>query len=261
MEASKASTGSRNRDQIITEIFDYIRSVNLFDDLLMKQHEVQKLTPQRLPSAPVDKSKNFAINGYYGYWPPAAENVGTHTSFTPGRLSVYNKPDLLNGHPDYIGADTHTGHGQVAPIRITPPGGQETKGFGRFFGVKEAGIAILACAQDNGLPGGVARKGVGVTNINTFNEGWSTSGVRVTGATGADPKRVLSDGKPPSWDYSNIPPLSIPPRDPEQPVTDAQLNKIVEVYSVPFPHITKALLQSDNPIRPNATGVPQTPTP
>jgi uncharacterized protein (TIGR02600 family) len=200
--------GERNANQIITEVFDYIRSLNLFDDLLMKQHGIQQITTSRLPSAPVAISRNFANNGYFGYWPPGAPNDGTHTTFTPGRLSVYQDPDLINGHAGYVGADTHTGHGQVAPIQITPPGGALTKGFGRFFSVREAGIAVLACAQDNGRPAGLSRKGVGVTNLGSTNEGWATTGVRVTGIAAGNPPRVSSDGSEPTWDYSNVPPLS-----------------------------------------------------
>jgi len=216
--------GSRNRDQIITEVFDYVRSLNLFDDLLMKQHGIQKVTPVRLPNVPTLTKTNFVLNEYYGYWDPqptgngANYNPGNHPSFTPGRLCVYKAPDTTNGHAAYIGADTHTGHGQVAPIIITPPGGQETKGFGRSHGVKEVGIAMLACAQDNGFPGGEARQAVGVVNAGSINETWSTTGARVSGLTKGIPPTLGSKGTPdrvkvdstlkPAWDYSNVPPLS-----------------------------------------------------
>jgi hypothetical protein len=200
--------GQRNTDQIITQVFDYIRSLNLFDDLLMKQHNVQRLTTPRLPSAPAALSRNFASNGYFGYWPPRAEpnvpyNPGDHPSFTPGRLSIYNPPDLNAGHSHYIGADTHTGHGQVAPIVILPPDSMvPSKGLGRFFSVREVGIAILTCAQDNGFPGGLARPCVGIRNLGSLNESWGTDNP-------AGLRAVHEGRQPPPWDFSNVPPLTM----------------------------------------------------
>ena len=187
----KNKYGDRNRDQIITEIFDYIRSVNLFDDLLMKQHQ---LKPANIPSAPIA----FRANKYYGYWAPASKNDGTHESYTPGRLGVFQPEDLVNGHASSVGADTHSGHGQVAPIRIASSAGQVTTGFGRFFCFKEVGIAIIACAKDDGQAGGLARKAEGVLNRGSQVETWRT----IDGATGK------GDSPKPGWDLSNVCPLA-----------------------------------------------------
>ncbi len=193
--------GQRNTNQIITEVFDYVRSLNLFDDLLVKQHGIEQITTSRLPSAPVAISRNFVNNGYYGYWAPSGPNVGEHPTFTPGRLAVYSPPDTTNGHAAYIGSDAHSGHGQVAPIRINPPGtNQETKGFGRFFSVREVGVAILACAQDNGWPLGESRRGVGMVRGGPV-ETWSSQGKVI----GPPPQGGEVD---PEYDYSNVPPLS-----------------------------------------------------
>lgn len=83
-----------DRDQILTEIFDYIRSVNLFDDTIEPE-------PMSFPT----KGNQFT-----------------------------------NGRTSRTGAQA--GHGQVTPIRIG-----DTKGFGRFMTISEAGLHFIATAD------------------------------------------------------------------------------------------------------------------
>ena len=123
-------------DQILTEIFDYIRSLNLFDDSLLAQ---QKLNP-----ATYVKQEDRKTAYGYSDWVkgnPEKGNPSNHPSFTNLRV------DFAQGSRQ--GHYQHQGHGQVAPIQIG-----NTKGFGRFFGLMEAGIAIICTAEGSGEIGG-----------------------------------------------------------------------------------------------------------
>lgn len=115
---------ARESDQILTEIFDYIRSLNLYDDSLLAENYI---------------AKGQFTKGMHGFvqW----INPPDHRSYTNYRM------DFSSG--DHIGLYQAPGHGQVAPIEING-----TKGFGRFPGLMEAGIAVICCAEDNGDMGG-----------------------------------------------------------------------------------------------------------
>ncbi len=68
-------------DQILTEIFDYIRCLNLFDDSLLEQHGTESSSPQ-------------------------SNNTASHIAFTNKRVKSSTE------------IDAHPGHGQVVPIEI-----------------------------------------------------------------------------------------------------------------------------------------------
>lgn len=99
--------------QLLTEIFDYIRSTNLYDDNL-----------DRL---------------YYDHkeW-----REGEVAQFTDGRARL--KDNKGNLHDAAV--QVWPGHGQVAPIYIED---NETMGFGRFYTVSEAGFQFI-CNADAG---------------------------------------------------------------------------------------------------------------
>jgi uncharacterized protein (TIGR02600 family) len=104
-----------DRDQILTEIFDYIRCINLMDP--------------NLPGYPIT---NAAPAGNTGNWPR------TTNQFSQG----YRQP----------GGDTAaiSGRGQVLPIRITT-NGATTVGFGRFPSLQELGLIVI-CTADGSMP-------------------------------------------------------------------------------------------------------------
>ncbi|NNE92213.1 MAG: Verru_Chthon cassette protein A [Verrucomicrobiales bacterium] len=95
-----------DRDQVLTQIFDYIRSTNLYDDNLPK----------------------------LGYSEKDWLEKGKQDQFTDGRRGRWSR-------------DSYPGHGQVVPIQIEKI---ETKGFGRFYTVSEAGIMFICCADAGG---------------------------------------------------------------------------------------------------------------
>ena len=110
-----STTGAADSDQILTEIFDYIRCTNLSDPNL-------------------------------GGIPTSNENGGTGTAWAKGTYQYANYENTGTG----IG-DTYSG--QVMPIQIPLNGtvGQSplnaTMGFGRYYTVKDVSM-IFACTGD-----------------------------------------------------------------------------------------------------------------
>ena len=110
--------GQRNQHQLITQMFDYIRSTNLFDDTVYDM---------------LDPSDS---NSWRQAYVPSGNNDGEHLTYTNYRIQSATAGGM------------HMGHGQVAPIRINE-GGIDTKGYGRFFTVAEVAVQLIACADGN----------------------------------------------------------------------------------------------------------------
>ncbi len=104
----------KDRLQILTQIFDYIRCTNLHDDSLFGQD-----------------------------WESALKktNSNQHITYTNPRKG---NPDLAVEGQSGI----HKGHGQVTPIEIKE-GGVTTKGFGRFYTLSDVAIHAI-CVADGG---------------------------------------------------------------------------------------------------------------
>ncbi|MDF1755922.1 MAG: Verru_Chthon cassette protein A [Verrucomicrobiales bacterium] len=112
---------SFDRKQLITQIFDFIRSTNLHDDTLFQD----------------DWMNAFQTS-----------NTDDHVTFT--------NPRARNQALEELGQNgIHVGHGQVTPIRITYKG-DTTQGFGRFYTLKDAAMQVICCAAGDGTFGGVA---------------------------------------------------------------------------------------------------------
>ena len=105
--SSLSDKWQEDRDQILTEVFDYIRCTNLYDDQLSK--------------------RAYNIKDY---------DDGKKLQYTDGRPSAGS----LSSWP---------GHGQVVPIEIPSEDG-DTRGFGRFYTLSEAGILFICCADAGG---------------------------------------------------------------------------------------------------------------
>lgn len=103
--------GEEGAAQIITEIFDYIRSTNLHDDTLYSTEFAEAFR---------------------------TENTNEHITYTNPR----------DGNAGNLGFGLK-GHGQVTPIKIDLPSGVTTKGMGRFFTLSGAEI-IVACVAEPG---------------------------------------------------------------------------------------------------------------
>ncbi|MEM6823345.1 MAG: Verru_Chthon cassette protein A, partial [Verrucomicrobiota bacterium] len=100
--------------QILTQIFDYIRSTNLHDDSIYGE----------------DFEEAFVT-----------ENIEDHSTFTNPR----------NDNNKTVGMK---GHGQVVPIQIPPPSGgsTDTKGFGRFYSLGGVQVQVISVAEPGDIP-------------------------------------------------------------------------------------------------------------
>ncbi len=107
---------------LATMMFDYIRSVNLHDDSLFGE----------------DWERAFD-----------KKNSNTHRTFTNPRALNNSSKNQDPNDIDVIGQSRiHKGHGQVTPIRIKEDG-HDTKGFGRFYTLKDVGVHVI-CVADGG---------------------------------------------------------------------------------------------------------------
>ena len=121
-------------NQILTEVFDYVRSTNLFDD----NH--------------VDLSSPGGKTHYT--WQEADAEV--QSQFTNGRY--------LQGNGSKSAEGLNRGHGQVTPIQIG-----DTKGFGRFYTITEASLHFICCADGGtGQAGGVSATDSGTTYYSNY---------------------------------------------------------------------------------------------
>jgi len=116
---SGGSTSPTERDQILTEIFDYIRCLNLID-----QSGTTGSTPMTKPFAPAATGTNYSTT-YAG--------TNGNGNITSG--------DILT---------TSAGAGQVVPIYDTAT---QTKGFGRFPTISEVSLIFIATGWNDGNGG------------------------------------------------------------------------------------------------------------
>lgn len=173
-----------NREQILVEIFDYIRSTNLYDDNIAERNVGLNPSITGMPDSRLTSSS-------------AGMAAGT---FTPMRDS--------NGN-------SFPGHGQVTPTVLPRSKGEYYRGMGRFLTISEAGLHFITCAQGaagaNGapVPGGLNAEKANDTR--TAPNGYVSPNWRGKGSATAFP---------PDWDqsnfwYSNFPPLSAANQDPK----------------------------------------------
>lgn len=123
--ATFANKYGDNRQQILVEIFDYIRSTNLYDENIAEKSVGDTPT---IPSLPTSRLTANATGG----------GMAAKT-FTPMRNA--------NG-------TSYAGHGQVMPT-VIPKGRDEVyRGMGRFLTISEAGIQFIATAEGTDTAGG-----------------------------------------------------------------------------------------------------------
>ncbi len=158
-----------NRQQILVEIFDYIRCTNLYDDNIAERNVGANPSIAGLPDARTTSSS-------------AGMAAGT---FTPMRDS--------NGN-------SFPGHGQVMPTVMPKGKDQVYRGMGRFLTISEAGLHFIACAQGTNQAGGV-----GAPKITP--KGPAPNGYTPPNWRGNGSDTVLGWDQSNNW-YSNFPPLS-----------------------------------------------------
>ncbi|SKA90471.1 Verru_Chthon cassette protein A [Prosthecobacter debontii] len=120
--------------QILVEIFDYIRAVNLHDGNLIK------------PEDRINGDGN-AQNFMLGYAPGSARPTSFKTFTDPrffGSATEDDDPDASDGLKEKLG---FPGHGQVTPSQWNYQG-RHVQGIGRFPTITEVGLHFI-CAADN----------------------------------------------------------------------------------------------------------------
>lgn len=178
--ATFAAKYGDNRDQILVEIFDYIRSTNLYDDVLAEQ----ALGP--IESPPITGAPDGRVTAYN-------TNGGLKTNtFTPMR-SAKN-----SGNVGAVSMGSWPGHGQVVPT-VRDIGGKTFRGMGRFATISEAGLLFICCAE------GSDRAGGGSALKRSVASGDFEPVPVASGYTPANYNAEPYDNAP-RW-YSNFPPL------------------------------------------------------
>ena len=159
-----AGYGGNDAEQVLVEIFDYIRCINLYDGILADGdgtsdhlgYQEQAPRDDTLPNklgVPVSVLWDSAPkrNAYYTYTAPRFNvlrkvNDEGLTGLPTAAVSQYNS---TTWPPVKTGA--YPGHGQVKPIEWVPPGTSTVlKGFGRFPTISEIALQFI-CTAD-GLP-------------------------------------------------------------------------------------------------------------
>lgn len=169
-----------NREQILVEIFDYIRCTNLYDDNLAEHN------------AGANPIFNATLPDVRTMSP--SQRVATSGTFTPLRS--------VGGTGTSAGPISLPGHGQVTPSVMPKGAGQVYRGMGRFFTISEVGLHFITCAQGTTQPGGVSAPKLHANSAPTYTAPtWKGDGSAIA--------------KTPNWDnsanwYSNFPPLSKP---------------------------------------------------
>jgi uncharacterized protein (TIGR02600 family) len=120
-----------NMNTILVEIFDYIRSTNLYDDLLSSKNAQTTTTGKSETQTYTDAPAEF-----YTYTNPLRYN--NRTSDNGGNPVT----------PRIVADDGWPGHGTVSPS-IWSVGSTKYRGMGRFITISEIGIQFI-CTADGG---------------------------------------------------------------------------------------------------------------
>ncbi len=120
--------------QILVEIFDYIRSVNLHDGSLIKDADRFDGT---------GKGQNLLL----GYAPGSTRPSDFKTFTDPRYFASAADPDDPDAEDGQVEKQGFPGHGQVTPSQWTV-NGKVVQGVGRFPTITEVGLHFI-CAADN----------------------------------------------------------------------------------------------------------------
>lgn len=182
----------KNREQILVEIFDYIRSTNLYDDVIAERSLAaigQNPNTAAITGAPNGRSNAYSASG----------GLKTKT-FTPMRRA---KND---GDVGAISMGSWPGHGQVVPTNYTVSGTKH-RGMGRFPTISEVGFLFICSAEGTNKAGGrgVLKKSAPAGDFPSVDP--------ASGYTPANYRTAPWD-QTREW-YSNFPPLTGENRKPE----------------------------------------------
>ena len=203
-------------EQILVEIFDYIRCTNLYDGFLSGKtsggHDDNERRDEGLPNkykTPVTVLWDQAPNRtqYFTYTPPRF--TVKRSSGDEGLVGATTQAaNQYNADPEWVKTGTYPGHGQVKPIEWNDPGtGRTLKGFGRFPTISEVGLHFI-CSGD-GRPFDKNAGSYAITNGATtiYSGGRSAEKIDVSKANQRTGLTIPGpNGPTKAYFWSNIPP-------------------------------------------------------
>jgi uncharacterized protein (TIGR02600 family) len=138
--------GIEDTRQMMVQMFDYIRSTNMYDGFLAPTREQLLSEPRyRSQSYPNDPAVAHRWRGLHMNRPP-------HRTFTPDRLSRQrSRSHAGETKVEQIADEAFPGHGQVVPSTLG-----NSLGIARFVTVSEVGFHFL-CSADGNLDKGSYR--------------------------------------------------------------------------------------------------------
>lgn len=152
--ATKYNQG--DAEQILVEIFDYIRCTNLYDGFLSGKTSGGHTDDERRDESLSTKVKTPATvlwdqapkrNQYFTYTPPRF--TAKRTTNDEGLTGATTKAASdYNADPEWVKTGTYPGHGQVKPIEwVEPSSGKTLRGFGRFPTISEVALQFICTAD------------------------------------------------------------------------------------------------------------------
>lgn len=179
-----------NRQQILVEIFDYIRSTNLYDDSIAER--ALGTDSPAVTGAPGGRLTAYSATG----------GLRSKT-FTPMRVGKNS------GDVGQVSMGSWPGHGQVVPS-VLPKGSDVYRGMGRFATISEAAMQFICCAQSTDRAGGES----------ALKKSMEAGDFNVADVDPASPYKPTNHKAPP-WDdvprwFSNFPPLDAANTDPSE---------------------------------------------
>lgn len=129
----QAKYGVDNVRQIIIQMFDYIRSTNLYDGVLARDNDGMSASGKTGESRYLEKEKLDPQKLTY-----TSHRISPKAS---GSLGAPSDQKSVSGREDVV-----PGHGQVTPA-LWAKGGKQYMGFGRMFTISEVGFRVICTAD------------------------------------------------------------------------------------------------------------------
>ncbi len=143
-------------EQILVEIFDYIRCTNLYDGFLSTKTSGGHTDDERRDETLSTKLRTPVTvlwdqtpkrNQYFTYTPPrfTVKRTTNDEGLTGAPTQAANQ---YNQDPEWVKTGTYPGHGQVKPIEwVDPSTGKTLRGFGRFPTISEVALHFICTAD------------------------------------------------------------------------------------------------------------------
>ena len=182
-----AKYGTDNVRQIATEIFDYVRCINLYDGVLARYNEGTSVASQWTTAVNTPNSANWG-----SYYTKAGNTNASRYTYTNKRQSaagILGKGGTAAEQTDKLGVETGSsdtnvlpGHGAVTPA-VWTKNGSDYKGFGRSFTISEIGLHFI-CTADGGDRQAPTNPAVNGVVIGDQSKGYLTDNWQVGKGTG-----------------------------------------------------------------------------